>query len=411
MGSIAISRNGQIVYRRSVGYARIGGTTGGSAAVGGASMGDGAEANANTEYRIGSITKMFTATLVFQLLEEKRLYLEDKLSAYFPQLPNAGEITIANLLDHRSGLPDFTKNTDFDSWKDGPRKQEELLALITGRKPDFAPNAKADYNNSNYLVLSLIIEKVTRTPYFVLLDQRIFRRLGLTHTYYAQSPALARYEAASYHYSDGKWTPDKAVWLDNFRGAGAIVSTPTDLLIFINALFSGKLVTSASLRTMEKMVDGYGMGMFPFDVAGHPGFGHNGKTEGFAASLTYYPEDKIAIAYCTNGEIYSKNWILDGVKAIVLNQAFAMPDFLPVTLPEQVLDRDTGRYRSATDGIGAVIKRNGNQLVLETRGKAFPIVALTERRFWNREFGFFFDIDPGGLNIIDVESEYYLQKQ
>src|SRR5579871_4742023 len=152
MGSIAISRNEKVVYRRSIGAARING-------------GDSLPADNYTEYRIGSISKLFTATLVFQLLEEKRLYIDDKLAAWFPGLPNAKTITIGNLLDHRSGLADFTKGTDFDSWKEGPRSQEELLGLISSRPPDFAPNAKANYNNSNYLLLSFIIEKVMRAPY------------------------------------------------------------------------------------------------------------------------------------------------------------------------------------------------------------------------------------------------------
>jgi CubicO group peptidase (beta-lactamase class C family) len=218
MGTIAISKNGTVIYQKSIGSARIGG----------------APADANTEYRIGSCTKLFTATLVFQLMEEKRLSIGDKLSAFFPELPNAKAITIGNLLNHRSGLAGFIRNTDFDGWKEHPKKTEELLALISSRPPDFEPNARADYNNSNYLVLSL-----------------------------------------------------KGGRSRQFRGAGAIVSTPTDMLTFVNAMFSGKLLGDASLHAMETLTDGYGMGMFPFDIGSHPGVGHNGKTEGFAASLTY----------------------------------------------------------------------------------------------------------------------------
>jgi len=388
-GTLAVSKNGKLVYQRSIGEG----------------------ANANTEYRIGSITKLFTATIVFQLLEEKRLSLDDRLSKYYPQLPNAGEITIGNLLNHRSGLPDFTRNTDFDSWKEHAKTPEQLLELIGSRPPDFAPNAKADYNNSNYLLLSLIVEKATGTPYSTLLDQRIFRKLGLIHTYYVQQPTLAQYEAASYHYADNKWTTDKLVALENFRGAGGIISTSADLLHFVHALFYGKLVSGASLHKMGTWVEGYGMGMFPFDVAGHKGFGHNGKTEGFASSLTYYPDEQLAIAYCTNGEVYSKNYILDGVRDILFHQPYTVPSFEPVKLSGEILDRDTGTYKSIEMGIEAIVRKNGEELLLETRGKIFHLVALNEQRFWNRDFGFFFDIDAKGLTIIDVESEYRLEKQ
>ena len=105
---------------------------------------------------------------------------------------------------------------------------------------------------------------------------------------------------------------NKAVYLDDFGAAGAIVSTPADLLKFANALFTGKLVSQASLHKMETMVDGYGMGMFSKEFDTHHGFGHNGQTEGCSSSLSYYPDDQLAIAYCTNGEVYHKEDILQG---------------------------------------------------------------------------------------------------
>lgn len=142
MSSIAISKNGKIFYRRSLGQARTGepggeapkGEPSGAAPKGEPEAKPGEKpANANTEYRIGSISNLFTATLVFQLIEEKRLHLDDKLSAYFPDLPNAKQITIANLLDHRSGLHDFTKGTNFDNWKDG--------AVLCAAEPTHHPPA------------------------------------------------------------------------------------------------------------------------------------------------------------------------------------------------------------------------------------------------------------------------------
>ena len=185
-----------------------------------------------------AISKMFTATIVFQLLEEKKLSIDEKLSHYFPQLTNAGSITIGNLLYHRSGLPNFTSNTNFDDWKDKPKTEEQLLAIIAGRKPDFEPNAKADYNNSNYLLQGFIVEKICKKSYSVVVNERVISKVGLTRTYYAHSAELSKYESASYKYFDNKWGADKLVVLENFGGAGAIVSTPTDMLKFISALFS-----------------------------------------------------------------------------------------------------------------------------------------------------------------------------
>jgi D-alanyl-D-alanine carboxypeptidase len=400
MGSIAISKNGKVVYQRAMGDARI-------------ENRDTVAADGRTEYRIGSISKMFTAVIIFQLLEEKKLSIDDRLSTYFPQLPKAGSITIGNLLDHRSGLPDFTRNTGFDDWKEKPKTSEELLALIAGRAPDFAPNAKADYNNSNYLVLSFIIEKICRKAYSAVLYDRVIGKLGLLHTYYAHNATLSRYEAGCYKYFGHKWVRGKDAWLDNFKGAGAIISTPTDMLVFINALFAGRLVSTASLHTMETMVDGYGMGLFPFSLGDHHGFGHNGQTEGFSSSLTYYPDDKLAIAYCTNGEVYSKSFILDGVRAMCFGMPFTVPTFLPVTLPTGLLDQYSGHYVSNRDGLDVVVTRNGGELVLAFRGQKFTLTAVDSKRFWSQPFGLFFDFDRvrKGLTIIDVEAEYGLEKQ
>jgi CubicO group peptidase (beta-lactamase class C family) len=98
--------------------------------------------------------------------------------------------------------------------------------MINGRTPDFEPDAKADYNNSNYLLLGYIIEKICQQPYPAVVKQRVFSKAGLTTTYYVQDPVLSRHEAASYKYFDSKWTADKPVALENFSGCGAIIRNP-----------------------------------------------------------------------------------------------------------------------------------------------------------------------------------------
>ncbi len=291
IGSMAISIGGKVVYQRSFGK----------------------DQTPATEYRIGSISKLFTATLVYQLIDAHKLALNAQLSNYFPQLPNSTRITIAELLGHRSGLANFTNNTGYDDWKEQPKTHEELLAMIKNQKPDFEPNAKADYNNSNYLLLSYILEKIYNKPYKNIVTERIIKKLNLNHTYYGTKPGFQHGEAISYHYVNNEWKRDKPAYLDNFSGAGAIISTPPDMLKFINALFTYQLISKRSLDTMRTIKDGYGEGLFPYGDEKHDGLGHNGKTEGFGASLQYYPEKKLAIAYCTNGEVYPKAEILNDI--------------------------------------------------------------------------------------------------
>ena len=400
MGSIAISANGKLIYQKAFGSAVINNT-------------DKIPATENTEYRIGSITKMFTAVIIFQLVEEKKLALNDTLSNYFPELPNARQITISNMLYHRSGLANFTSNTNFDNWKDKPKTHQELLALIKEQKPDFEPNTKADYNNSNYLVLSFIIEKVCKKPYKDVLNERVIKKLGLNQTYYGNDSNPNPKEAASYKYLNNQWKADKAAWLDNFCGAGAIISTPSDMLKFMNALFIGRLLTQNSLNQMKTMIDGYGMGIFPYKFDTHNGFGHNGKTEGFASSLTFYPQDQLTIAYCTNGEVYHKADILDGVLNIYFNKPYTIPTFKPVKLNEEVLNPYIGTYSSGPSGIQVICTKNGDDLQLETRGQKMNLIALKDNKFWSKEFGFFFEFERAGkkMTIEDVEDYYELKKQ
>jgi len=399
MGSIAISKNGKVIYQKAIGFSQIHGV-------------DSTVANGQTRYRIGSITKMFTAAIIFQLIEKGELSLSDTLSKYFPQLPNASRITIGNMLYHRSGLPNFTNHTNYDDWKDKPKTHQELLDMIINQKPDFEPNAKADYNNSNYLLLGYIAEKIYHKPYKDILNERIINRIGLTQTYYGDASPRQN-ESSSYKYFNNQWQADKAAYLDNFCGAGAIISTPADMLKFMNALFAYKIVSKTSLDKMKTFIDGYGMGMFPYEFESHHGFGHNGKTEGFASSLSYYPEDGIAIAYCTNGEVYPKAQILDIVRNICFNKPPVIPTFKPVKLSDEVLNKYTGIYSSSDSSLKVVCTKEGNNLVLETRGQKMKLDALTPNEFINKPFGFFFDFSVADKQLIikDVDDVYYLNKK
>jgi CubicO group peptidase (beta-lactamase class C family) len=249
-----------------------------------------------------------------------------------------------------------------------------------------------------------------------VLNERIIKKIGLSNTYYGGTGSTyTGNECASYKYFNDKWVKDnKPAYLDNFSGAGAIISTPPDMLKFINALFAYQLVNKQSLDMMKTMIDDYGMGMFPYGDQDHPGFGHNGKTEGFASSLSYYPNNKLAIAYCTNGEVYSKNYILDGVRSICFGQSYSIPAFMPVILTDNELDKYIGNYKSGSgDGLTVVCTKNGNNLWLETHGQKLKLDAIAPNKFMNIQFGFFFDFNKEGrqLTIIDVEDEYALEKQ
>jgi CubicO group peptidase (beta-lactamase class C family) len=390
-GSVAVSIGSKVIYHRSFGKYQ----------------------DTQTEYRIGSISKVFTAVLIYQLIDRHKLSLNDKLSSYFPQLPNAAIITIAELLGHRSGLANFTNDTGFDDWKEHPKTHEELLDMIKNKKTDFEPNARADYNNSNYLLLSYIIEKIYRQPYKKIVTQKIIKKLHLLHTYYDTKAGFQPGEAISYHYINSEWKQDKAAYLDNFSGAGAIISTPADMLVFINALFANQLISQPSLDTMKTINDGYGRGLFPYGDERHLGFGHNGKTEGFGASLQYYPQCRMGIAYCTNAEVYPKAEIIGDIFKICFRLPCTLPAFQPVPVSTARLNCDTGTYSSADNSMHVTVNNNDGVLVLTTKGKSFQLIAISDHEFWNIAFGFFFEFkkDTHQLLIRDVDDVYELHKQ
>lgn len=398
MGSLTISKNGLIKYQKAIGYSFVGND-------------EKITADINTKYRIGSATKMFTSVMIFQLIDEGKLKLDDKLSTYFPDLPNATKITIQNMLYHRSGLHDYTRGTNFPNWMDKPKSHEELLNIIKQKGSDFEPDTKADYCNSNYLILGYLIEKICKMPYLDALKIRITSKLNLKATYFGKPININDNESASFRYSNNNWSKEKETDLSIHGGAGSIVSTPTDMIKFIDALFSYKLISKASLAKMETMVDDYGMGMFPNKYGDRPSFGHNGRIEEFYTALWYFPNEKLAFAYCTNGINYPRKDIIEGFLKICFNEPFAIPFAKGKKSENEDLDKYLGEYTS--DQIVVNCTKGGTKLLLETRGKVFEAEKISDNYFMNPTSGYFFEFypDKGELHIKETDNIYYLKRK
>ncbi|MBS1606971.1 MAG: beta-lactamase family protein [Bacteroidetes bacterium] len=422
IGSITITQKGQPVYQRSFGNTQPPGNSqppGNTLPPGNTHSPDKSQPpipnpSQATTYRLGSITKLFTAVMIYDLIDKKRLSLDDTLSEFFPDLPDAGRITIADMLGHRSGLANFTAPaTSYDTWKSQPHTHDQLVAFIKSQPQDFRPGAKADYNNSNFLLLGYILEKIHHRSYKDLVNEKIIHKLGLHDTYYGDHPGFEAKECPSYKYFDNKWQEETAVYLDNFGGAGAMISTPQDMCRFITAIFGGKLISRTSLARMTRIEkDGYGWGMFSFGDSLHTGYGHNGKTEGFASSLQYYPENRLAIGYCTNGEVYPKDRILTEVFKICFKEPVAIPTFIPVTLSQDLLQPYTGTYEG-DNGLQLTGTITNGSLVLKVKGQQFPLEAMSDHEFRNTRFGFFFEFEKGGEQLVvhDAAVTYWLHKR
>jgi D-alanyl-D-alanine carboxypeptidase len=389
MCSIYISKNGKEIYKRSDGYAWISGK-------------NKIKSTADTKYRIGSVSKMFTATMIFQLIEEGRLSLSTPLDKFFPQIPNASTITIGNLLNHHSGVHDFTRDSTYTDWMTEPQTHDEMITAITSRPPTFASGTRGEYSNSNYVLLGYIIEKIAGGTYEKQLKERITNKLELKNTYYGGKTNHAHNEASSFEIDGGKWVPGPETDMSIPGGAGSIVSTPKDLSIFIDALFKHKLVSDSSLLLMTTITDGYGMGMFKAPFYKTYSFGHTGRIDDFTTGVDYFPQDSMVMAMTCNGLDYRMNSIAIGLLKIYYNMPYAIPSFKSVAVSTEILGTYEGIYSSKTIPLKITVRMQNNALTAQATGQsAFPLPPESESKFKFEDGGIEIEFHTSPENKVD----------
>ncbi|MET8030471.1 serine hydrolase domain-containing protein [Streptomyces avermitilis] len=257
----------------------------------------GAKVPRDGQVRIGSNTKTFTAVVVLQLVGESKIGLDAPLDTYLPGLVRGDgidgrHITVRQLLQHTSGLPNYSQYLSDDIRYYEPR---ELLDLALQHKADFAPGANWAYSNTNYLVAGLIVQKVTGRPLAEEIDQRVIKRIGLRHTYFpgsGEETIRERHPRGYYQDSAGAPLVDATEWDPSWAwAAGQMVSTNSDLNRFFTALLSGRLLPKAQLDQMRTTVpasypfpDGarYGLGLVSTPLScGGVYWGHGGSMTGY----------------------------------------------------------------------------------------------------------------------------------
>lgn len=393
MGSLVIVKDGKVLYARAIGYGQITGT-------------EKTPLTAESRFRIGSITKMFTAAMIFQLVEEKKLALTDTLDRFFPRVPNARRITIGQILAHRSGIPNVRRDqTAQGNVNMTPITRDEMLALIVKAPPDFEPDSKQSYSNTGYFLLGLIVERLTGKPYEEALKERITSKIGLEDTYTATgSIDVNNNEALTYFNLGGEWKQHSETHPSIFFGAGAIVSTPNDLATFIQALFDGKIMTRENLDRMKTTRDGDGLGsgIEPFTFAGKTFYGHAGGADNYGAWLAYEPEERLAVAYTTNAKVYPVVNIVRGVVDIYYRKPFTIPALESLALSPEVLDQYVGVYSSPDAPAKATVTRDGSTLFFQPPGasSAVPLEATAENQFQIEGMAVFtFDAAKGQMTV------------
>jgi CubicO group peptidase (beta-lactamase class C family) len=237
-------------------------------------------ADSGTRYRIGAVTRLFTAALTMQLAEGGSITLDNKVAEFFPDVENATKISYRDVMLNRSGLTE----------------------------------------DSNYLLLGWMLGKVYDRKYADIVAQRITGKLGLVRTYYKGTGGETTLESVSYHWTSDGWRADPGADKDMVGGAGGMVSNASDLVSFMDALLAGRVVSQQSLSTMRGEDNNPGFGMRSVSIAGVPAFGERGTVESFNAAVYHFPAQKITVAWTGNTSRVPLDTILDEVTNLVVNK-------------------------------------------------------------------------------------------
>jgi D-alanyl-D-alanine carboxypeptidase len=355
-------------------------------------------ATPQTVYRIGSITKQFTAAAVLQLIEQNKLSLDDSIGKHLPTIPAGWRaVPIRQLLNHTSGIPSYTSAGP--RWASRMRldlPHDSLIGIVATDSMDFAPGSQWRYNNTGYYLLGMLVERITGRPYADVVRDQFTTPLGLRATMYCDIRPIIKRRAQGYQVGpDDKLVNADPLSMTHPFSAGALCSTVGDLVVWQRTLAAGRIVKPASyaaMTTPEKVAGTYGYGLVMDSLGGRPRVQHGGGINGFNSMLQYYPADTLSVAVLanTNGP-----WA-DRVANNIARAALGVP---LVAGPPRLVDLPTSaQERARVAGTYRLVLPNGRTLELRvferegkvlTQGEGQPEIPL--RYQGNSTFGASFD--------------------
>lgn len=321
-GSVVIQDTDKIVYERNFG-------------------------NKNVDepiYRIGSISKTYTAVIVLKLVEEQKLSLLTKLSEFYPKIHRSREITIEHLLRHRSGLPNMTSQDDYINYFFSDQNEADQIKRFKSYKLEFSPGEKFSYSNTGYVLLTYIAQKASGLDFSTLLEKYITKPLKLKNTFVYNSQIPREYEVKSYE-KGFEWRLSSNTHENVPLGAGAIASTAREVAIFLRALLRGQLISQENLDKLSDISGGYGLGVFDFPYNEKKFLGHTGGIDGFRSIAGYHKEDDVTFVLLTNAMAMNMNDISIATLASYYGDSFELPKFTKaIKVSNTVLDSYVGTY-------------------------------------------------------------------
>lgn len=368
-GTILVAKDGKPVFRQAYGLANREWNT---------------RNTLDTHFRIGSLTKQFTAAAILKLVEAGKLSLDDPVARFYPEAPKAWEgVRVRHLLNHTSGIINYTALPDYlPAISRIERPAKALVELVTGEPLLFAPGERVEYSNTNYLLLGLAIEFASAEPYARYLSEQIFTPLGLRDTGYDDATAILPRRASGYRFGQGQWRNAAPMASSVAYAAGGLYSTVDDLLAWDEALFSGKVISDASRQTMfDDGGRGYGFGWYVGTAHGRPLWSHGGAVSGFLAMTDYYPSERLAVIVLANNENAPAQKMARELAALWFG-IIEMPD--PIVLEDFILDRYAGTYRLGPRFFLEVRRDGGRLMVQGTGQQPNAFVPESDRTFFSR---------------------------
>jgi CubicO group peptidase (beta-lactamase class C family) len=357
-------------------------------------------------FRLGSVTKQFTAVAIMTLVEEGKLSLRDDVRKFVPGYPaKSATITIEHLLTHTSGVPSYTDQPAFGALMGKDLTHTELLAVFKDRPLDFAPGARWKYSNSGYYLLGLVIEKVSGQSYADFVRKRIFEPLQMAHSAYGDDPRIAG-RARGYDRQGDRVHPAQAISMKPPFAAGALISSVDDLARWDAAISSGRLLRKESWAKVfapAKLNDGstepYGFGFALGELQGHPVQAHGGGIPGFATHLLRVPDQQVLVVILCNSvpPPIPLEHVARQLAALAMGQP--IPDRKAVAIAGAVLEKYAGVYRAAGPDKRVVVRLVDGHLNLQASGRpALDALAESESKFFvkDTDLAFTFSRDAGG---------------
>ena len=369
MGSVLVAQDGKVLLNKGYGFANLEWDI---------------PNTPTTKFRLGSITKQFTAASILLLEERGKLKVEDPVKKYMPNAPAAWDkITIFHLLTHTSGIPSFTGFSDYESHEAQAMTPGKLVEWFRDKPLEFEPGTKWNYSNSGYVLLGYLIEKISGQSYSDFVQQNIFTPLGMKDSGYDSNSAIIAHRAAGY--TPGKSGPINAgfVHMSIPFSAGALYSTTEDLLRWEQGLFGGKLLKPESLAKMTTpFKQDYAFGLGVSTQNGHKMIAHDGGIEGFNTALAYYPDDKLVVAVLANLN-GPAGQIAGNLAKVALGEKVVLPtERKEITLSPEILKQYVGTYELAPNFSLAITLEDGQLVSQATNQGKVPMFAESETMFF-----------------------------